>query len=295
LTERIASPVRRARARLEAVRLLKAACRGVLVGGAAGLALLVAMKVRRGVLVRGAAGLALLVAMKVLPGLSTVALLPWALLGAGAAVATLLSALGPRIGLDAAALFLDRRLQTQERIVTSLGCPPGPFADRLEHELESVRTLPRFPFPREAALVPATLFLLFAAGLLPEASGEVAPEREAAPLPVAVLGIGAGGTPDVSEALEKLAVGTLLDEEQLGKLRRAIDGTLHRPEDRAAAKKTLERAVAGDEAAALEILRKLGAREEAAAGAGAVSVAAYPDARELLLEYRRNLSEEMNR
>jgi hypothetical protein len=275
VTERIASLVRRARARLEAVRLLKAASRGVLAGGAA--------------------GLALLVAMKAFPSLSTAALLPWTLLGAGAAVATLLAALGRRIGLDAAALFLDQRLQTEERIVTSLRCPPGPFADRLERELEGVRALPRFPFPREAALVPAALFLMFAAGLLPEARGDAAPVREAVALPVVAVGLGGGEVPDVSETLEKMALGTLLDEEQLEELRQAIDRTLHRPEDRAIAKETLERAAAGDEAAALEILRRLGAREEAAAGPGAVSVTAYPDARELLLEYRRNLSEEIGR
>jgi hypothetical protein len=275
VTERIASLVRRARARLEAVRLLKAASRGVLAGGAA--------------------GLALLVAMKALPSLSTVALLPWTLLGAGAAVATLFAAFGPRIGLDAAALFLDQRLQTQQRIVTSLHCPPGPFADRLVHELESVRALPRFPFPREAALVPAALFLIFAAGLLPEARRRAAPEREAVALPVEAVGMGGGKAPDVSETLEKMALGTLLDEAQLEELRQAIDRTLHRPEDRAAAKETLEKATAGDEAAALELLRRLGAREEAAAGPGVVSVTAYPDAQELLLQYRRNLSEEIGR
>jgi len=276
LTERIASLVRRARARLEAVRLLKAASRGVLAGGAA--------------------GLALLVVMKALPSLTNVALLPWTLLGAGAAVATLFAAFGPRIGLDAAALFLDQRLQTKERIVTSLSCPPGPFADRLEQELEGVRALPRFPFPREAAFVPAALFLIFAAGLLPESRGEAAPEREAVAFtPVEAVGMRGGEAPDVSETLEKMALGTHLDEAQLEELRQAIDRTLHRPEDRAAAKETLEKAAAGDEAAALEILRRLGAREEAAAGPGAVSVTAYPDAQELLLEYRRNLSEEIGR
>jgi hypothetical protein len=291
LTSSIARLIARARARLEATRLLKAGSRGILAGSAL--------------------GLAVLVLMKAVPTVGVVAALPWALLAAGAVGAAALAAARPGIRPTSAALYLDEHLGTEQRIVTLLSCREGPFVARIERELEPLRGLPRLPFPREAALVPAALFLVFAAGLLPAAAAEPgAPSRFVPAASPTAVGEGSP-LPDLGGTVEKMAAGGAPAAEEMTGLREVIDRALHRPEDRRAAQEALERASGGDAAASKELAGMLetleggsGSEPDGApattttnneSGQAVHSVTAYPEARDFLLEYRRKLSEEMDR
>lgn len=271
--EQVLRLVRRARVRLEAARLLKASARGALAGGAAGLACLLAMK--------------LVAAWPVVPGVA------WGLLVAGALSGLLRAVLVERsIGPVAAALFLDRRLRARERFVTVLTCPPGARTDRIALGLVALIRLPRIPFPREAALVPAAFFLLFAAGLLPAAGAAQPPSRR---LVVVPAGSGAGGAGAEAvevdpEALRELLEGQAPDPARAEQLDAAIEG-LHRPEERKAARDALERAQAGDAGAARDLARTLRNGYEEGGG-GLLQGSAYPEATEFVRQYRRAVSKE---
>jgi hypothetical protein len=254
--------VRRARRRLEAVRLLKAASRGALAGAAAGI-------------------LSLLV--------TPAPALPWALLGAGALAGLGAALVGNRIGTAAAALYLDRRLGTLERFTTVATLPPGPLTIRVAQEIPPQRRLPRSPVPREAALVPLAVFLLFAASLLPRArAGEPPPATRL----VAVPAPAEDGASEVDAAtLERLARGERLKPEDALALREAIQRDVRRPEDRRAAEMALSRAAGGEGAAGAEVLDAL---RPAAADRqeGRLLASAYPDAEEFVRAYRRALEED---
>jgi len=264
--------VRRARAGLEAMRLLQGAARGALAGGGV--------------------GLLTLLALKLWPAWPVAVALPWALLSAGAVLGVLVAVTRPRIPMAAAALFLDRRLETHERFVTVVTRPAaGPFTDHVAAELAAWRRLPRLPFPREAALVPVALFLVFAAGLLPEAGAGGAE-------PVATVIVPAGGSggteasvppPEIDDAtLRELEEGKLA---RTAALREMLERRLHRPEDRKAARDALDRALEGDRAAARGVAETVRALRQARSG-GVMQAAAYPEEEEFLKEYRRARAEE---
>lgn len=249
--------VRRARRRLEAVRLLKGASRGALAGAVLGLL----------ALPFGGA-------------------LPWALLAAGTAAGLAAALLGKPIGAAAAALYLDRRLGTLERFTTVATLPPDPLTIRVAEEIPRPRRLPRSPVPREAALVPLAAFLLFAASLLPRA-GEEAP---AAATAVVVVPAPAdeGGTEVAQATIERLARGERLRPEEAAALREAIDRGVRRPEDRRAAEAALSRAAGGEGASGAEVLKAL---RPPAPGGGALLANAYPDREEFVRAYRQALKE----
>jgi hypothetical protein len=276
--------VKRGRARLEAMRLARAAARGALVGAGVGLVALGARK---------------------LAGFGP-AHLPWALLATGTIV-FLAAALGAaRIGLPAAALWLDRELGTQERLTTLIAARPGPFDERLQREVGAQR-LPRLPFPREIGFVPGALFLLFAAGLLPAVAGAAPVSTVASPSAAApsIEGAGAAAAPDVDAEVARLARGEAPGE--AAKVRAAIDAGLHRPEDRAAAHDALEKALSGDAAAGRELAGRLGSllggagesdrttatepRSPARPDNGGVTATPYTNRIVLVRAYRRALLE----
>jgi hypothetical protein len=262
--DRVLRIVRRTRAGLDAVRLLQGAARGALVGGGVGLVALLAMKLWPPV----------------------AAALPWALLSAGALLGGLVALARPRIPLAAAALFLDRRLDTHERFVTVVTRPADPFTDHVAAELKSRDRRARLPFPREAALVPVALFLVFAAGLLPEAGA--AAEARTYVTVVAPAGGASAATeappPEIDEAvLKQLEEGRLT---QSAELREMLEQRLHRPEERHAAREALDRALRGDRAAAGDVAGTVRALRQARRG-GVTRAAAYPEEEEFLREYRR--------
>jgi hypothetical protein len=282
--------VNRARARLETLRLLDRAARGALLGGAAGLVLLLADKLA--------------------PGLPFGPAVPWILLGAGTAAGGLEGLLRTRsrVTRESAALLLDGRLGTQERIVTVACAAPSPFTERVAAELAAATKVPRMRLPRSAALAPAALFVLFAAGLLPERTED---GRAGATVHVAGTSSAAGAgepLPDVSAAVARLERGAAPTAAEEAGLREAIARGLHRPEERGAARRALDHATEGDGAAARRVARALrarlggrgglpveeiGAPEPGAAGAdgGLLRAVAYPEARELITAYRRALAE----
>jgi hypothetical protein len=285
--------IRRGRARLEVLRLSRAAARGALLGGAVGLLLLLADRIG--------------------PGLAPLRWISWACLVAGAAAGALVATLRGRIGLSAAALFLDQRLATQERLVTLLTRDPGRYRDRLLRELGGVRRLPRLPLPREVSLVPAALFLLFAVGLLPRvngaetgASGDVVAGGMAEP-----AADGAQAPKDIRDAIGRLVTGAPPPAAEADRLERAIERYLSLPEERRAAREALRRAAAGDAAAAQELSRTIeaamggrggaetdtgtGTSRPAGTGAGGATVTMYPEHAGLVLAYRRALTEETDR
>lgn len=268
--DRIVRLVRRARAGLDGMRLLQGAARGALVGGGVGLAALLAMKVR--------------------PAWPVAPVLPWALLLAGAGLGGLVALTRPRIRLAAAALFLDRRLGTDERFVTVVTRPPGPYTDHVAGELAAGRRLPRLPFPREVALVPAALFLVFAAGLLPEAGGAAARTF------VAVPATGGGTAAAAEEPPPEIDDATLRDLEQgrltrPAELKEMLERRLHLPEERKAARDAVDRALKGDGAAARGVAETVRALRQARRG-GVIRAVAYPEEEEFLREYRRARAEE---
>jgi hypothetical protein len=289
--EQVARLVARARRRLEGARLLQ--------------------DLSRGALLAGCAGLLAVLAMKVVPRWPFAPGLPWLLVGAGALAGTARALLRPRLSPAAAALYLDRRLGTDERIVTVVTCPPGPFTDRAAREIDAPG-LPRLPFPREATWVPLALFCVFAAGLLPEAGATApAPPRDFVLRETAgAAGTGAGEPPAeiAPQTLERLRAGAAPVGPEVQRVRDALERRLHRPEDRARARDALERALEGDGAAAQEIARTIeGLEAGAVAPAGEepgaapaardggesgalVRPSAYPEAEAFLRDYRRGLA-----
>jgi hypothetical protein len=252
--------VRRARRRLEFVRLAKAASQGALAGTALGL---LSLFVERG-------------------------MLPWAFLAAGAVAGFVVALLRPPIGSGDAALYLDRRLGTAERFATVATRPPDPLTIRVAEELAHLRRLPRSPVPREAALVPLALFLLFAAGLLP------APREEAsAAAGFVVVAAEEGGSAAEADpaTLERLARGERLTPREAELLREAIERGVRRPEERRAANAALDRAAKGEGASGAEVLEALKPRATDVQGA-ALLASAYPDAEEFVRAYRRALEED---
>jgi hypothetical protein len=257
--DRVLRLVRRARRRLEAARLLKAAARGALAGTAAGLLV------------------------------TPFRLSPWAFPAAGAAAGLLLALFRRPIGLGSAALFLDHRLGTAERFATVATRPPDPLTDRVAGELAAVRRLPRSPLPRETALVPLALFLLFAAGLLP-----AAPAPEPAPgFAVAAAGAGDGeeAAPVDAEAVERLARGVPPAPAEIEAMREALERQLRRPEERRAALAALERARRGEEGAGAAVAEALRPRPADPKKGAALLPSAYPEAEEFVHAYRRALQE----
>lgn len=252
--------VRRARRRLEAVRLAKAASRGALVGTVAGL-------------------LSLLFAR---------GMLPWAFFAAGAVAGLVAALLRPPIGLPAAALWLDRRLETAERFATVVTRPPDPLTIRVAEELAQERRLPRSPVPREAALVPLALFLLFAAGLLPAPREEA---RAEAGFVVVAAEEGDGAAAADAATIEKLARNEPLSPREAEALREAIERGLRRPEERRVARAALDRAVGGEGASGAEVAEALKPRAADPRGA-TLRASAYPDAIEFVRAYRRALEED---
>lgn len=284
--------VRRGRARLEAMRFLRGAARGTLAGGAFGLVALAAQKL----------------------GLSIPAWAPWSLPAAGAVGGLVAAALSPRIALVSAALYLDDRLDTHERLVTIVTRDPGRFGPRILAELEGVQRLPRVPLPREFSLVPAALFLLFAVGLLPNANGEPGfaadPGSQETFLAGAFREAGAMRAPDVSKAVARLARGDTPEAADVAGLRHAVDEAVFSPEQRRTALSELKRAAAGDGEAAKRVAKilkaALGGSGETGEptpdrvvrngdGGGAATATVYPKHRELVLAYRRALAEEKSR
>ncbi len=251
--------VRRARRRLEAVRLAKAASKGAIGGAAAGLLSILFL--------RGP--------------------LPWALMALGAVAGLALALLRRPIGLDAAALYLDRRLGAAERFATVLTRPPDPLTNRVAEELAHLDRLPRTPMPRETALVPLALFLLFATGLLP------APREAAAEPPRFVVAAVAeeDAVASADEAtLEKLARGERLAPEEAEAVREAIERALRRPEERRAATAALARAAAGEGASGALVLEALEPRA-AGPGGAALRASAYPEREEFVRAYRQALED----
>jgi hypothetical protein len=254
--------VRRARRRLEAVRLLKAASRGALAGAAAGL-------------------LSLLV--------TRAPAVPWALLGAGALAGLAIALFQGPIGAAAAALYLDRRLGTLERFTTVATLPPDPLTIRVAEEIPRQRHLPRSPVPREAAFVPLAVFLLFAASLLPRARAEEPPPATTL---VALPAPAEEGAVEVDAAtLERLARGERLMPEEAEALRDAIERDVRRPEDRRAAEKALSRAAGGEGASGADVLRALKPAAAADREKGRLLASAYPDAIEFVRAYRQALED----
>lgn len=268
--DRIFRLVHRARTGLDGVRLLQGAARGALFGGGVGLVALLAMKIH--------------------PAWPVAPALPWALVLAGGALGGLVALARPRIRLAAAALFLDRRLGTDERFVTVVTRPAGPYTDHVVAELAPPRRLPRLPFPREAALVPVALFLVFAAGLLPEAGAAAARTFVVVPAP----GGGSGAAAEAPPAEIDDATLRELEEGRVSRpveLREMLEQRLHLPQERKAARAALERAETGDRAAARDVAETVRALRRASRG-GVTRAVAYPEEEEFLREYRRARAEE---
>jgi hypothetical protein len=214
-------------------------------------------------------------------------MLPWACMAAGALGGLALAFLRKPIGLAAAALYLDRRLGTAERFATVATRPPNPLTIRVAEELLSQKRLPRSPVPREVALVPLALFLLFAAGLLPAPRGEA---REEA---FVVAPARAGGSAEAADAatIAKLARGEPLTPREAEALREAIERGVRRPEERRAALAALDRAAGGEGASGAVAAELLLPRAAGAEGA-VLRAGAYPDAEEFVRAYRRALEED---
>ena len=295
--------VRRTRRRLETLRLAKAAARGMLAGAAL--------------------GLVVLLADRLLPAVDGGPVLPWLLLPAGALLGLVRAATRPGAAVtdEAAALFLDDRLETRQRIVTLLGHPDHPFAGFIAQGVEAA--MPRLPIPREIPLVPVALFLLFGAGLLPQARSEgpgtvpaaAAVDSKAAP---GLMSDAAGFDEEALRiARERLEAGSPPAPGEQAALREYLERRLHRPEERREAAEALERASRGEAEAIKEVADAV-ARGEGGRGGreppgerrrpttkGAVAPenrngardeleapSAYPEAAELVRAYRRALAQE---
>ena len=252
--------VRRARRQLEALRLLRWGARGALLGAA--LALLWTL------LAKAAADGSVPLALSV--GLPVAAML------AGLAAAFM----RPSIAPVAAALYLDRRCETDERFVTLWSLPGSEHADEWAAALASVRRLPHLPLPREAGLLPVALFCLFAAGLLPAARGEeIAVAGGQVARAKAAESAGAPSqeqraNPERGERL--LREKGVLTDAALEEIERAIEQGFVRPEERVVARAELERARAGDTAARERLGKAL------LEGAGALGDNSGPDEKVLV-------------
>jgi len=230
--DRALSLVRATRRRLESMRLLRGAARGAL--AAAGL------------------GVVLLLIEKATPSPLLPAGMAWWLALAGALAGVAATLFRPAIPESVAALFLDERCATDERFVTLWSLPDNPHAAQWAMELARVARVPRIALPREVGVVPVALFLLFGAGLLPEAEAETLPQvariveggSQAAPAkPAAESGR------QVDEAAQALRERAIPDAAAVEQLEAAIDRAFVRPEERAAARRELAKARAGDAAA----------------------------------------------
>ena len=279
--------VRRTRQRLEALRIAKACARGALVGGGAGLVLLLVGR---------------------LLGWSWA--VPWIVMTASTLAAAAGAMLfGRRIREEDAALFLDDRLGTKGGLVTLLEMPAHPFAARFAAGAPA-RARPALPFPREITMVPVVLFLLFGAGLIPTraAANTQTPAVSAPGAVVASTASEAAPLPDLEPALAGLRDATPLSEEAVDAARAHIDRRLHRPEDRLAARRELEGARSGDAAAARKLAKRLGEGgtsdgveggdgPQQPSGAGTATetekrggaASPYPEAVELVRAYHRAL------
>lgn len=284
--EDVLSFIRRGRVRLEAARLLRAAARGALLAGAPALALLLAGKFLGASPLTGP--------------------LPWFLLAAGALLGFGFARASGRVPLEAAALWLDHRLGTSERLATVCTRPDDEFTRRAAREVVASMALPRLPVPREAGWLPAAFFLLFGAGLVPAA-------ERASPAPLPGLSATPGGAaatqgalPDLAPLLARLAEGAAPGAEEARLLERAIEERVARPEDRRTAREALEKAREGDGAAAREVAGALaegaggrggnegkgaGTAAEAEGAAGRRPVLPYPEEQDYLRAYRRALAE----
>jgi len=288
------------RKRLGAWLLLGAACRGLLAGAAVAVPLLL--------LSRFAAPF---------PHLDVWA---WSLPAAGALLAAVARRRGPAVALGDAALFLDRRWKSGERVATAATCPADEFSERAAAEIPAA-PLPRLPLPREGAFVPAALFLLVALSLLPRASAdgreEGGPaERTAAAAPTARGRPGRAPRPAVlpEEARRRLAAGERPAPADETPLREAIEARLKLPEERREAHALLDRALRGEAASAKALATALlrgegasaggspeeaegpgeGRREPAAAEPGrraAGMAPAYPEMESFLRDYRNAVAE----
>jgi hypothetical protein len=237
------------------MRVLRSAGRGALLGALLGLLLLVLDK---------------LAVATVLPSA-----LAWLLTAAGLIAGAVAALVRPAIRPGSAALFLDHRCGTEERFVTLWALPASRHASEWARELAVVRAVPRLPIPREAGLLPAALFLLFGAGLLPEAVAERASVDTGAATAKAEAsaGIPAASEPrrgDPERAAETLRKPGPLAEAERERIERAIDAAFVRPEDRAAARAEFARARAGDAAARVRLGKAL------VAGPGALQEATDP-------------------
>ncbi|MCZ6787787.1 MAG: hypothetical protein O7E54_11565 [Planctomycetota bacterium] len=291
--------VRRARVRLEIVRLGKAAARGALWAGSA--------------------GVLLTLFSKAWPGWTLAPIVPWSICFAGAVIAALAARVRGGVSLEAAALFLDRRLGTHEALSTLVTRPQSSFAPYIAHCFASLPRQPALSVPREATLLPAALFLLFAVGLIPGARGDLVPAaRLAGALEVEVAGASALAPakpiPDVSAAVARLAKGESPLARDAGDLREAIERGVRRPEDRRSALLALLEAEGGDGAASKEVAGALkglvgarggeenatpeskdGARGPGEASSGRTLGVVYPEQQEFLRAFRRALSKKGKR
>ncbi len=272
----------------------------------------------RGALAGGALGLAILVLGKIVPSIPAAAGVAWICLAAGAVAGFAWAALGGSISSSSAALYLDRRLGTHERIVTVQSRPAHPLRPIVARDVAIPAALPQPPLPRETALLPAALFLLFAAGLLPEAkAAQDARGFVAVAAPQTVAGSGdaapdGDASPDTAALLDALAKGELTPADARA-LQSALDAAIARPEERARLQDLLRRAEGGDRAAAREVAAALdrarggsGGGGDAAAGSaseafsaraadGAPPPALYPEKQHLIRAYYRALAREDER
>jgi hypothetical protein len=284
--ERVLAFVARGRARLEAMRLLRAASRGALAGGALGL-------------------LAALFA-RALPPHRALAAAPWVLVTLASLAAAAVARARGRVEVGAAALFFDERLGTQGRLATVATRPAGAFTDRVARELHPLPPPPRLPLPREAALLPAALFLVFAAGLLPRGTRAETSAPAPAPLPGVAAAAETGPAEDVDDLVAAIREGRALSPESAAVLADAVDRLLGNPEERRAALDALAKAAGGDAEGAEKAARLLEARvggrgaAEATPGAaragsaeasGWMEATLYAEEQEFLRAYRRAVRE----
>ncbi|MFQ5845644.1 MAG: hypothetical protein ACE5JG_11720, partial [Planctomycetota bacterium] len=254
---------------------------------------------------------------KAVPSVPAEEAVAWGVLALGAAAGLAREAWRPAVTPALAALYLDRRLGTGERIVTVCTRPRDPLRPLVARGIEVPRTLPRPPLPREATLLPAALFLLFAAGLLPEArasAGEAGPGAAAPDRPAGAGSAAPSVLPlaELAGAVEGLREGAP-PVERTPALRRAIEAVVPRPEDRRMLHGLLDRAERGDSGAARRVGEALGralgagrretepAPAAAAPGAGAggrggaFGPTLYPGSQDLVRAYHAALTREVQR
>jgi len=238
------------------------------------------------------------------------------LCGLGALVGVVVARVSGRVTTASAALFLDRRFESAEAITTLITCPDTKYAPLLRARVATITNVPPLALPREATLLPAAAFLLFAAGLLPAAKTEAASAASVATTADSSEAPAAAGadasnqtdaTPeDLAAVVRKLAAGTPLADQEHADAKLAVERGLRRPEDRDSAREALERARGGDTEAAGEAARALaglagidvapttarpadGDASAAASTRGAWIAVVYRDHQAYLREYRTAL------